>query len=509
MNRRAFALALAAAVPCSVASLDARTAYAQQAAPPPAAAATDAARAEARDRFDRGLRLFNAGDNAGALAEFKRAYDLIDNVVVLYNIGLVYAQMGRAVEAADALDRVLQTPQGLSPERLAIARRTRDEQATRIAEISVEVSGEGAAVEVDGIEAAKSPLAAPLRVTSGTHTVAAVAPGFVPQRKEVTIASGEKQSLRFELVPMQGRLAHLAIKTHVPGADAFVDDQRVGSTPLAVSVPLAPGAHRVELRRPGYVSARSEVTLCDGATGEVVLEPEEDAAALGATGGLLAVDASEPDAVLTIDGRRRGLYREPVRLPAGPHHMLLERGNFEPFERDVAVDAGRTVTVRAAFEPTPDFRSRYVGRAQTTRTLGWVSLVAGAVVAASGAVLVVYDAQQRNDGNATINRLQSQSGMNQVCDSHMEYSLYQQECLNPVATATSQVDDANTRDYFGWGMVGVGAAGAALGVVLLVTGDDPHKYDAPPPAQTVGRLSPVPAFWATRGGGGLSLSGAF
>ena len=65
------------------------------------------ARAEARERFDRGLRLFEEGDNGGALAEFKRAHELVPNPLVLFNIGLVYAALGRPVEATDALDRVL------------------------------------------------------------------------------------------------------------------------------------------------------------------------------------------------------------------------------------------------------------------------------------------------------------------------------------------------------------------------------------------------------------------
>jgi Flp pilus assembly protein TadD len=64
------------------------------AAPPSAVLAqssdsSEAARHEARERFDRGLELFNDGDNPGALAEFKRAFELIPNSVVLYNIGLV------------------------------------------------------------------------------------------------------------------------------------------------------------------------------------------------------------------------------------------------------------------------------------------------------------------------------------------------------------------------------------------------------------------------------------
>src|SRR6187549_2901799 len=73
-----------------------------------------AAKAEAAKRFDRGLSLFDEGDNAGALAEFKQVYQTLPNPVVLYNIGLVYAAMGRPVDAVEALKQVA-TLDSLSP----------------------------------------------------------------------------------------------------------------------------------------------------------------------------------------------------------------------------------------------------------------------------------------------------------------------------------------------------------------------------------------------------------
>src|SRR5262245_63109836 len=85
-------------------------------------------REEARDRFDRGLALFDRGEHRAALAEFTRAYELVPNAVVLYNIGLVHAKLGRPVQAVDALDKVIAEPGALPQSDLAGARRTRDEQ---------------------------------------------------------------------------------------------------------------------------------------------------------------------------------------------------------------------------------------------------------------------------------------------------------------------------------------------------------------------------------------------
>jgi hypothetical protein len=464
---------------------------------------------EARERFERGLRLFDAGEDAGALAEFKRAYDLSASVVALYNMGLVYAQMGRAVEATEVLDRVLAAPPGsLSPERLALARRRRDEQAARVAEVALTSSVDGAAIEVDGVEVAKSPLASPLRVTSGAHVIGAVAAGFEPSRKAITIAGGEKQALRLELVAMQGRLAHVAVKTHLPGADVFVDDQRVATTPLTASIAVAPGRHRIELRRAAYATARAELTLDDGAAGEVALEPEEDRSEIASKGGELALEVTETAPVVTVDGRERGVYAAPLRLASGPHHLLVQRGDFEPFERDVVVEPLSVVTIRVRLEPTPEYRLRYGSRANAIRTGGIVSLVGGVVLAGGAVGLLVYDARQRSDGYATRNALLAQSGKGQACDKGADISTYNLECGNPVNAASAQVNNANTRDDAGWVAVGVGAAAAALGVTLIATGGNPGKYDVRPSEPASG-VSWLPTGWTARGGGGLGLVGRF
>jgi tetratricopeptide (TPR) repeat protein len=102
-----------------------------------AAAEPDAAaKADAAKRFDRGLSLFDEGDNAGALAEFKQVYSTLPNPVVLYNIGLVYAAMQRPVEAVDALKQVVGEP-SLSPGQHQRAQSTLSDQEARIGRLSI------------------------------------------------------------------------------------------------------------------------------------------------------------------------------------------------------------------------------------------------------------------------------------------------------------------------------------------------------------------------------------
>src|SRR4029077_18512970 len=123
------------------------------------------ARKEAAERFDRGVRLFNQGENAGALVEFKRTYELTGDPSTLLNIGLVYAELKRPVDAVDALDTLLKSNAKLGPEQRQKAERVRAEQWTFVPFLTVD-SNVPAQIEVDSVEAARTPLSGTLRVSA-------------------------------------------------------------------------------------------------------------------------------------------------------------------------------------------------------------------------------------------------------------------------------------------------------------------------------------------------------
>jgi hypothetical protein len=459
------------------------------------------ARAEARQRFDRGLQLFDDGDSAGALAQFKRAYELIPNPTVLFNVGLTYAAMNRPVEAVEAFDRLLAAPGNLSADRLARARTTRAAQAERIGEVAVTVNVPGATIEVDNVEAGKAPLAGPLKLAGGTHIVGALAAGYSPVRKEVTVAGRGKGAVSLELVAMQGRLAHLALHTHLPDADVVVDGQSLGKTPLIATLTLGPGPHKVELKRPGYVSAKQDFVLGDGATGDVTLEPEEDTAALGTEGGLLALDLREDNAVVAVDGKTRGVYAAPLRLVRGVHQIRIERAGFEAFERQVNLTSAGTTTVHVQLEPTPETRATYSSSARTKRAIGIAGVLVGAALAGAGGGFLAYNVGQKRSAQSNYDSTRT----GPICD--LPAGADMTTCNNAITTAYNSLQDTKNRDAIGYVGVGVGGALLITGIVLLAVGGDPHKYDHTG-GDAVG-LRVMPRVWAGPGLGGLWLDGAF
>jgi PEGA domain len=477
---------------------------AAQSPPPPA----NAARAEADDRYARAKRLLGENDDTAALAELQRVYELLPSPFVLYSIGLVHATIGRPVEAVDIFDRLLAAPGSLPPEDLARAKATRAEQAARVALVAVKANVAGASIEIDNLDAAKTPLAAPLKVASGTHVVTAVAPGYVPVRKTVTVAGRTQAEVAFELVPMQGRLAHLTVTSHLPAAEVLVDGEAAGETPLASSLSLAPGKHRVEIRRKGYVTARRDLVLGDGAAGEIALDPEEDPV-LAASDGTLALDVREADAVVTLDDKLRGSASSAgLHLPGGLHSLRVERAGFFPLERDVVVPAGGAVRVSLRLDPTPDTLAAYTQGVRRRRASGWAGIVSGAVLTAVSIPLLAYDAGQKSRAESQY-RTATAAVQAHTAPCDFPAGATQAQCLAPSNAAAGSYNAALVRDGVGYALGGVGVVALATGIVLLATGDDPHRYEKKPSGERLATRRVIPAVWGGRGGGAVGVMGSF
>ena len=167
-----------------------------------ARAETDA-KAAAREHFQKGVAAFDERRFAEASEEFEAAYRLSPAFVVLYNIAQVDVILGRSVEAVDAFDKYLkQGASAISAERRREVQAEIEKQAARIGTIAVRSSPAGAELRVDGALVGKSPLAHPLRVTAGRHTVGAILDGHTPVVREVDVAGRAEIALELLLEPV-------------------------------------------------------------------------------------------------------------------------------------------------------------------------------------------------------------------------------------------------------------------------------------------------------------------
>jgi hypothetical protein len=473
-------------------------------APVPPKTPPDAStKADARQRFDQGVRLFEKGENAAALAEFKRAYDLIPNLLVLYNIGLVYAAMDRPVEAVDALDKVLDGASGLAPAQAQKARQVRADQAARIAEVMV-LTDKPAVIEVDGVEVGRTPLERPLRFASGAHVLSALAPGCLPARREITLAGRTTQTLTLALLPTESSNAHLTLMVSLPGAEVFVNGQRVGLTPLPTSVAVAPGTAVIELRRPGYRDAKRTIQVDEGSNGTLSFDLEEDPAAAASLKGRLRVTPSEPGAAVSVDGLLRPDATSGISMVSGPHLLRVERGGFVAFERPIDVAAGADTSLVATLVPTLETRAAADEGAHNRRILGASLIGGGAAVALAAAIYAIATRNDVSSANATL-AMQLQIEMTPTTSTTSCYTgnpdYAALKCPDIKSFDQDAVSSAKLRRDLAYGGIALGVVVAGVGTYLFATAG---HAEAPPeaPSTRVG-------FWGDGQSGGLVFSGRF
>lgn len=161
---------------------------------------TSAQIAEAKERYEKGVKLYeDEGNVQAARVEFERAYDLAPNYKVLYNVGQAartlkdYASALRAFEAylEGGRDKVAKT-------RVTEVQREIAQLRTYVATLTVQVDVEGATVALDGVAVGTSPLTKPLLVNAGRLTLTATKGGRVGT-VAVTLAGGDTQTARVEV----------------------------------------------------------------------------------------------------------------------------------------------------------------------------------------------------------------------------------------------------------------------------------------------------------------------
>lgn len=170
---------------------------------PPTAQAVE----EAGQRYDRGLKLYAEGDYALAVIEFERAYELVPDYRVLYNIGQVRIQLANYARARRALTEYLKVGGERVPaERGSAVEVDLEMLAARTATLLIETNVLGAEIVVDDAIVGTSPLSEPLLLDAGEHRLNVRKSGYYARSSQLTLAGRDALSTRLDLekVPEAG-----------------------------------------------------------------------------------------------------------------------------------------------------------------------------------------------------------------------------------------------------------------------------------------------------------------
>lgn len=228
---------------------------------------------EAAARYDRGVKLFDAGDFPGALAEFDAVYRLTGRWEVLFNVAVTQKKLFRYGAAVRSLERYLREGgQAVDGPRRAAVEKELTEIRSLVAEISVVVDGAPAQLDVDGLSEGTTPLDRPLLLGSGRHVLRATREGELPDEKAIDVVSGQNATVRLtpRPRPVELKTAEIGLDSTPPGAALTVDGKDVGKAPW--SGQLDAGGHLITASLDGYTKARQEVVLVAGQKRRVTIE---------------------------------------------------------------------------------------------------------------------------------------------------------------------------------------------------------------------------------------------
>jgi hypothetical protein len=164
------------------------------------AAAQD--KAAAKKHFDNGVELMGLEDFAGAAVEFEASVEVYQTRSAMFNLAMCYKAMHRYGPALETFRSVLKT---FGDEmNVEMKKEVRDNIAAinkLIGEVEIHTSVPGALVLVDGVQSGATPLSGPLVLGAGEHRIRVSLQGYADQERIVTLVSGGREVVSFELAP--------------------------------------------------------------------------------------------------------------------------------------------------------------------------------------------------------------------------------------------------------------------------------------------------------------------
>lgn len=311
----------------------------------PARPDEDARRAEARRHFEVGVEHSDRSEWDAALVEFLASRATLPTSKSTYNAAVCLRKLQRFDEALEMYETFLEEFPGASAAEKQIAEKELAQLKASVGVIELRGAAKGVKIVVDGRDRGTFPLAGPLRVGAGRHTVRVLAGGFLPFEARVDVAGTTTVTLDVQLVTLTAAGRLRVTEQAGRAVDVVLDGAAVGKTPWEGAV--APGAHTVLLRGEGNVGTqpvRPSVTL-DQVVSLNLLAEELDAS--------VHIDPLPASSIVAVDGVELGRGAWEGRLRPGAHEITATAEGFLPYKRAFTLqkDATETLAVRLERDP--------------------------------------------------------------------------------------------------------------------------------------------------------------
>jgi PEGA domain len=172
----------------------------------------------------------------------------------------------------------------------------------------------------------------------------------------------EREDVERYLSELRPFVGGLRVTVNEPGAAVYVDDELIGTSPLANATRVDIGQRRIRVTKEGFTEFST--TMVVAGSGDLQIDARLDRVVHA---GRLIVHAAPEDAV-AIDGQVLGAGQFDGTLPSGGHQLQVTAKGMQTFQSEIVLLDGQVRTVDVKLVPVPG------------RIPAWAWVVAGGLV---------------------------------------------------------------------------------------------------------------------------------
>lgn len=213
---------------------------------------------DARREYDAAKVLFEDRDFSGAIAKFKRAYQLSGDPRLLWNQAVCEKELRHYSRAAELIRRYLSEGSALiEPNKREDAQRILASLKQFSSRVVLTGAPSGAKLSVDGAVHGILPLSEPLILDLGSHRLEVSHPGYRAWFRVVDVPGSAPISVHVSL-QSESQLAHISIRS-LPQARITIDGSFAAEGYYEGA--LSPGSHSIVVSAPGRKTEKRTVDL--------------------------------------------------------------------------------------------------------------------------------------------------------------------------------------------------------------------------------------------------------
>jgi len=221
-------------------------------------------------------------------------------------------------------------------------------QAPAYGGLNIASNPSGATVYLDNLNTGRTTPCLLDSVVTGPHNVKLTKAGYNPWQTPCTVAPGKPGQVSATLKPVAAEpvtgTSYLKVAAS-PWAKIYIDNKYIETTPIAQSLTLSSGSHRIKLENPSYKVWEKTMPFPAGQTVtlDVKLDPLD---------GFLKITV-KPWADVYIDGKfyETTPIAGSIKLASGKHVLKLVNPSFQIYEETVEISANNTLKKNVNLTP--------------------------------------------------------------------------------------------------------------------------------------------------------------